>query len=95
VVRFVEKSANSSVYCDMPTTVRISNRGKEILAQLSQEAHSTMTDVLDAALESYRRQRFLEEASSAYARRPEESGYHREIASFDTTINDGLDPFSP
>ena len=79
----------------MPTTVRISNRGKEILAQLSQEAHATMTDVLDAALDSYRRQRFLEEASSAYARLSADSGYHREITSLDTTINDGLEPFAP
>jgi hypothetical protein len=79
----------------MPTTVRISNRGKEILAQLSQDERSTMTDVLDAALDSYRRQRFLEEASSAYARLSADSGYHREIASLDTTINDGLEPFAP
>ena len=75
----------------MPTTVRISNRGKEILAQLSQEAHSTMTDVLDAALDSYRRQRFLEEASLAYASLSADSGYH---ASLDGTLNDGLEPFA-
>jgi len=79
----------------MPTTVRISDRGKEILAQLSQEAHSTMVDVLDAALDSYRRQRFLEEASSAYASLSADSGYRGEIASLDTTTNDGLEPFAP
>ena len=79
----------------MPTTVRISDRGKKILTQLSQEAHITMTDVLDAALDSYRRQRFLEEASSAYASLSTDSGYHQEIASLDTTINDGLEPFAP
>jgi hypothetical protein len=56
-----------------------------------------MTDVLDAALDSYRRQRFLEEASSAYASLSADasSGYHREIASLDTTVNDGLEPFAP
>jgi hypothetical protein len=79
----------------MPTTVRISNRGRDILAQLSRDAHATMTDVLDAALESYRRQRFLEEASEAYASLPADSDYHREIASLDTTINDGLDTQRP
>jgi hypothetical protein len=81
----------------MPTTVRISNRGKELLAQLSRDGHTTMTDVLDAALDSYRRQRFLEEASSAYASLSADasSGYHREIASLDTTTNDGLEPFAP
>ncbi len=75
----------------MPTTVRISNRGRDILAQLSRDAHTTMTDVLDAALESYRRQRFLEKASEAYASLPADSDYHREIASLDTTVNDGLE----
>ena len=79
----------------MPTTVRISDRGKEILTQLSQEAHITMTDVLDAALDSYRRQRFLEVANSAYASLSADSGYHKEIASLDTAINDGLEPFAP
>ena len=61
---------------------------------MSQEAHSTMTDVLDAALDSYRRQRFLEEATSAYASLLADSDYHREIASLDTTINDRLEPFA-
>ncbi|MCK9590107.1 MAG: hypothetical protein WC076_13330 [Terrimicrobiaceae bacterium] len=81
----------------MPTTVRISNRGKDILAQLSQEAHTTMTDVLDAALDSYRRQRFLEQASLAYASLPADSAadYHREMESLDTTSSDGLEPFAP
>jgi hypothetical protein len=81
----------------MPTTVRISNRGKALLTQLSQEAHTTMTDVLDAALESYRRQRFLEQASSAYVSLSADSAanYHREISSLDTTSNDGLEPFTP
>lgn len=81
----------------MPTTVRISDRGKEMLAQLSLEAHTTMTDVLDAALESYRRQRFLEQASLAYASLSADSaaGYHREIASLDTATNDGLEHFAP
>ena len=54
-----------------------------------------MVDVLDAALDSYRRQRFLEEASSAYASLSADSGYRGEIASLDTTTNDGLEPFAP
>lgn len=79
----------------MPSTVRISDRGKAMLAQLSMEAQTSMTDVLDAALESYRRQRFLERARSAYASLAADSDYHREVASFDTTLNDGLGTFAP
>ena len=79
----------------MPTTVRISNRGRDILEQLCRDANTTTTEVLDAALESYRRQRFLEAASEAYASLPKDSDYHREIASLETTINDGLDTQQP
>ncbi len=78
----------------MPTTVRISNRGRDVLLQLSREADTTMTDVLDAALDSYRRQRFLEQASLAYASLSTDSDFQREIASLDNTSNDGLEPFA-
>jgi hypothetical protein len=80
----------------MATTVRISNRGRELLAQLSQEADTTMTEVLDSALESYRRQRFLEQAALAYDKLSTDvlDDYHRETTSLDSTNNDGLEPFA-
>jgi hypothetical protein len=53
-----------------------------------------MTDVLDAALDSYRRQRFLEQASLAYASLSTDSDFQREIAALDNTSNDGLEPFA-
>jgi hypothetical protein len=83
----------------MPTTVRISNKGRELLGQLADEAHTTMTDALDAALESYRRQRFLARVASAYASLAADpaaaDGYRRELASLDTTSADGLKLFTP
>jgi len=78
-------------------TVRISNRAKEILTQLSKEADTTMTDVLDRALESYRRQRFLEQASAAYSSLSSDSaaGYRQEISSLDPVTGDGLQSYAP
>jgi hypothetical protein len=78
-------------------TVRISSRGKEILAQLSKEADLSMTDILDRALESYRRQQFLEKASAAYSSLSGESAaeYRHEMASLDTVAGDGLEAFVP
>ncbi len=79
----------------MTTTVRISNRGRELLAQLSEEAETTMTEVLDSALEAYRRQRFLEQASLAYEKLSTGTldNYHQEISSLDSASNDGLEHF--
>lgn len=81
----------------MPTTVRISNQGRDLLAQLASEAHSTMTDILDAALESYRRQRFLEQAATAYASIAADpaADYRQEIRDLDATTADGMEPFAP
>ncbi len=56
-----------------------------------------MTDVLDAALESYRRQHFLQRANLAYAVLAEDSvafkAYRDENSSLDGTLNDRLENF--
>lgn len=56
-----------------------------------------MTDVLDAALESYRRQQFLQQANAAYAALAEDSAaskaYGEEMDSLDGTLGDGLEKF--
>jgi hypothetical protein len=49
----------------MATTVRISETSRNLLADLAQEADTGMTAILDAALEAYRRQRFLAQAAAA------------------------------
>ena len=56
-----------------------------------------MTDVLDAALENYRRQQFLQQANLAYAALADDPAaakdYHEEMQSLDTTLGDGLEKF--
>ena len=77
----------------MPSTVRISDSSRALLGELAREAGKSMTDILDEALESYRRDRFLAEAASAYESLSsvEEIAYRDELATLDGTVADGLD----
>ncbi len=77
----------------MPTTVRISDSGRTLLNELARHAGKSMTDILDEALEVYRRERFFAEAAAAYdsLSAGESEGYGDEIAGLDGTLADGLD----
>jgi predicted transcriptional regulator len=83
----------------MPATVRISDSGRNLLAQLAREADTSMTVVLDAALETYRRQRFLAQAAAAYETLASEpasaDSYRNEISDLAGTSADGLQPYAP
>lgn len=83
----------------MPATIRISDRGHRVLSLLSSEAKLPMIQVLDAALESYRRQRFLEASAEAYAALRADPvasiKYDTELAAFDGTLSDGLEGLKP
>ena len=83
----------------MPATIRISDRGHGVLTRLAQDAKLPMIQVLDAALESYRRQRFLEASAEAYAALradPAASAeYDAELAAFDGALSDGLEGLKP
>jgi len=76
-------------------TVRITPKGHRILSQLAEESNSSMPDVLEEALEAFRRQRFLEQAAAAYeslaADARSASAYRKELASLEGTVGDGLD----
>lgn len=78
----------------MAATVRISSRGRDLLGKLASETGSTMTDVLEVALETYRRQRILDQANQAYAVLAEDAGaygaYRGEMSALDATLDDGL-----
>jgi len=50
----------------MPTT-RISVPAHRVLQELARHSGKSMQEILEAAIETYRRQRFLEEASEAFA----------------------------
>ena len=49
------------------STVRISAEAKEILEKLADEENESMQSVLHKALETYRRERFLEASNEAFA----------------------------
>src|SRR5690606_7889766 len=89
----VDKTANKNIDYFMPSTVRISDSGRTLLSELARDAGKSMTDILDAALETYRRDRFFAEAASAYeSLSASEAENHRdELAGLDGTVADGLE----
>ncbi|HOC93230.1 MAG TPA: toxin-antitoxin system protein [bacterium] len=80
--------ANSSI-------VRINNETKRTLEELSRKSGEPMLNVIDRAIEEYRRRVFLEETNAAYAKLKNDgkaSGeYDRETAEWDSTLMDGLE----
>ena len=84
-----------NLYCAMATTVRITPHGHVLLGELARETGSPMTEILDAALESYRRQRLLDQANTAYDALAMDSAawdsYRQEVDSLDATASDGLE----
>lgn len=50
----------------MPTT-RISLPAHRVLQELARHSGKSMQEILDAAIEAYRRQRFLDDAAAAFA----------------------------
>jgi predicted DNA-binding protein len=90
------------VYCRveevaaMPSaTVRISEQARKTLRELSSVTGQPMQTVLDEAIESYRRQRFLEEANAAFkALRENQDGYRAELEerqAWEDTLTDDLE----
>jgi predicted transcriptional regulator len=77
-------------------TVRISERSRETLRKLAAKSGESMQAILDRAIEEYRRQQILEEGNAAYARLREDpeawAEWKRELAIWDATLMDGLDP---
>jgi len=79
--------ANSSI-------LRINNKTKKTLEELSRKSGVPMLYVIDKAIEEYRRRVFLEETNAAYAklRKDEKASeeYDRETAAWDSALMDGL-----
>jgi hypothetical protein len=77
-------------------TVRISEASRRILKDLANQTGQTMMDVLDKALDAYRRKLFFEQMNAGYAELradPEawaEAEAERKL--WDQTLMDGLDP---
>jgi hypothetical protein len=77
-------------------TVRISEASHRILRELAEQTGQTMTEVLDKALDVYRRQVFFEQLNAGYAELradPEAwAALEAERKLWDATLMDGLDP---
>ena len=90
----VDKFVCTILYCGMATTVRISPHSHILLGELSRVTGSPMTEILDAALEGYRRQRLLDQANAAYEVLATDAAawdsYRQEVESLDATASDGL-----
>jgi len=77
-------------------TVPISEAAHKMLQKLVEQTGQSMTDVLDKALDAYRRKVFFEQLNAAYAAlRADPQAWAEELAErklWETTLMDGLDP---
>ena len=77
-------------------TVRISEASHQILKELAEQTGQTMMDVLDKALDAYRRKLFIEQLNAGYAElRADPEAWAEHLAErqlWDATLMDGLDP---
>ncbi len=78
-------------------SVRIPEEAHSALRQLAAEQRKTIGEVLNAAVDAYRREQIWQLAEAAYAKlRADPEGWaewQREIDLFDSTAADGLDAF--
>ena len=76
------------------TTIRISIETRNQLHELANQAGVSMQQLIEKALESYRRQQLLLAANAAYAALREDEAAWDELAEersvWDTTLGDGL-----
>lgn len=76
---------------------RISEKTHRIAKELADESGKTLQQVLDDAIEMYRRNQFLEECNAAYAAlRCDEEAWameQAERAELDNTLGDGLEGY--
>jgi predicted transcriptional regulator len=77
-------------------TVRISESSHRSLKELAAETGQTMVEVLDQALDAYRRKLFFDRLNAGYAELradPKAWAEHQaELKEWDATLMDGLDP---
>jgi hypothetical protein len=75
-------------------TVRISEGSHQLLKELAEQTGQTMMDVLDKALDAYRRKLFFEQLNAGYAElRTDPQAWAEHLAEqrlWDATLMDGL-----
>jgi predicted transcriptional regulator len=76
-------------------TVRISRSSHAALRVLAEETDESMTEILDKAIEAYRRQRFLDGLNADFAAlRQNKAAWTEELAErdlWDAAVGDGLE----
>ena len=77
-------------------TVRISEASHQVLKELAGQTGQTMMEVLDKALDAYRRKVFFDQMNAGYAElRADPQAWAEHLAErqlWDATLMDGLDP---
>ena len=77
------------------TTIRVSRKTRDMLHDLARDAGVPMQEVVEQALELYRRQRLLSAANDAYAALRSDveawQDWQAEQAPWDATLADGLE----
>jgi predicted transcriptional regulator len=76
------------------TTIRVSERTHQMIAMLAREADTPMSELVERAVEQYRRAHIIAEANRAYAALRADPEAWAEVqgerAAWDGTIADGL-----
>ena len=79
------------------TTIRVSTETRNTLRELAKKIGLPMQEVVEQAIDHYRRQHLLNTANAAYAklRADEEAwqAYTDESAEWESTLNDGLEEY--
>jgi hypothetical protein len=77
----------------MTTTIRVSEKTREILRELARAQGAPIQEVTERAVEMYRRQALLEATNAAYARLQTDarSDLEQELGEWDATLADGLE----
>jgi len=80
---------------EITTTIRVSRRTRDALRELTHTSGHSMQQVIEEALELYRRQQLLEATNAAYgALREDAEGWSEldaERAAWDAALADGLE----
>ena len=79
------------------TTIRVSEKTHRVLQELASAIGAPMSDVVDQALELYRRQRMFAQANATYAALRADpvasAAWDAEIAAWDAALADGLENY--
>ena len=79
----------------MTTTIRVSTKTRDLLHDLARDAGVPMHEVVEQALEYYRRQQMLAATNTAYAALRNDpqamQEWQAEQAEWDATVGDGLE----